>query len=892
MTDINRDGSDELDVQALLDKYLPDDGEDAEFFRKSDENADVENSTFEEADHSDVDSYATDGTWETGGNDTLNFDDVEDGFDFEADAGEDISSRNAFFNEALDGENESFENPSSDDGKDVFYMGTPDGEKNGGDPFGFIDEVLDDAGLGDAPQKDVNIDGGKGVYESFDFQNDLFIEDENGDFAIDKDIMAEIMASESSQFEGVDGFEDIENVSGFDSTRSDIDSVQETSILEDTSTVSETDFADDGEEFETDGTDEDDYSKFVKESINHLDDEPGDTDLNLLVALGLEDSLDDKVGANKAKRMKKNYNKELEAQQEKDERSVRYEYKDPSQTREISEVYKKRYFGLKIKLVIAAVLTVFLMIYENLPIIGYQFAGFLDPAVYPVVYIMVDLQILLIIYAAAYEQFFSGFAAIFKGKPTPESIMSIVSVISVVYSVIAANTALAPVEPILFNFPAAICAFMSLMFAYLTVKREIFSFNVVSSKKPKYALRRLSSNEAAMEVAAFGDEASSGDVLKIEKVSFVDSYFFRTESANKSNSAIVCLSVGLSLVLSFIFGVYSKMMGSDLSKAFTDAYAMFVAALPVSIFFTYSFPFYKANLESYENDSTIVGENSLEEYSGASVMSFDDKLVFPSVGVKVQNIKVYNNYRFDRVLYYAASVFAKTGGPLADVFKLATQEMGYSDDVLLTGIGNGYIQTEVNGKSIIFGRAENLLELGCDIPDSYLSDPDDPQISVMFMIFKGKAVAKMNIVYELDADFEYTVKQLAGSGMSVCVKTLDPNVDEDMIKSKVSLDKYPIRVIRYASLEEIANEVERSDSGIVARGTSKSLLRTVTYCDRVLDAKRVSSFVCFISAIVTTVVFAVVLVTGKMDSIRSIYAAICQLFWLIPVAVMTKVIVK
>ncbi len=334
------------------------------------------------------------------------------------------------------------------------------------------------------------------------------------------------------------------------------------------------------------------------------------------------------------------------------------------------------------------------------------------------------------------------------------------------------------------------------------------------------------------------------------------------------------------------------MTGNDLSKAFMNAYAMFVAALPVSIFFTYSFPFYKANLESYENDSTIVGENSLEEYSGASVMSFDDKLVFPSVGVKVQNIKVYNNYRFDRVLYYAASVFAKTGGPLADVFKLATQEMGYSDDVLLTGIGNGYIQTEVNGKSIIFGRAENLLELGCDIPDSYLSEPDEPQISVMFMIFKGKAVAKMNIVYELDADFEYTVKQLAGSGMSVCVKTLDPNVDEDMIKSKVSLDKYPIRVIRYASLEEIANEVERSDSGIVARGTSKSLLRTVTYCDRVLDAKRISSFVCFISAIVTTIVFAVVLLTGKMDSIRSIYAAICQLFWLIPVAVTTKVIVK
>lgn len=348
----------------------------------------------------------------------------------------------------------------------------------------------------------------------------------------------------------------------------------------------------------------------------------------------------------------------------------------------------------------------------------------------------------------------------------------------------------------------------------------------------------------------------------------------------------------MSLALSFLLGVYSTMMNQTVAQAFANAYAMFVAALPVSVFITYSYPFYKANLESYENDSTIIGENSLEEYSGASVMSFDDKLVFPSIGVKVQNIKVYNNYRFDRVLYYAASVFAKTGGPLADVFKLATQEMGYSEDVLLTGIGNGYIQTEVNGKSIIFGRAENLLELGCEIPDAYINEPSDPQNSVMFMMFKDKVVAKMNIVYELDPDFEYTVKQLAGSGMSVCVKTLDPNIDENMIKSKVSLDKYPIRVIRYASLDEIANEVERIDSGIVARGTSKALLRTVTYCDRVLDAKRINSFVCFVSAIVTTIIFAVVLMTGKMSSMRSVYSAICQLFWLIPIAISTKAIVK
>ena len=396
-----------------------------------------------------------------------------------------------------------------------------------------------------------------------------------------------------------------------------------------------------------------------------------------------------------------------------------------------------------------------------------------------------------------------------------------------------------------------------------------------------------------MEVAAFSDdEEEIGDVLKIEKVSFVDGYFYRTESSNKSNSAIIFMCLLVSLALSLLFGGYASMMNAGVTTAVSYGYSAFVASVPISVFFTYAYPFYKANLDSYESDSTIVGENSLEEYSGASIMSFDDKLVFPSVGVKVQHIDVYNNYRFDRVLYYAASVFTKTGGPLSDVFEIATLEMGYSEDVLLTGIGDGYIQTEVNGKSIVFGKAESLIELGYDIPEAFLDHEENPDVSVMFMIFKGKVVAKMIIVYELDSDFEYTVKQLAGSGMSVCVKTLDPNINEDMIKKKVSLDKYPMRVIRYASLDEIASEVERTDSGIVARGTSKSLLQTVTYCDKVLDAKRTNSFIGIFSAIITVGIFAVVLLTGNMPSFRSLYAAVCQLFWLIPMAITTKILVR
>ncbi len=840
----------ELDIQALLDKYLPDDedetdgGELTETEAPSDDRAVTEDEVFA------------------------------------PDDGDDLY---------MEGSEKSDEAQSDD-----FVI--TDGETSDGDVYDaykeYSDEVepdeQDDAGLDWSSV--LSADAPHGAEKS---AADAVLSLDDDELVLDEDIIAELMSSDDAQFGGIEGFEDIEDLSGFDVTGTQ-NAVAAEDEADDDITIAEPASAyDEAVEEENPASDAED---FVGSTIDELSiDEDDETNMDFIVAFGLEDELGRHVGDKKASRLKKKYDEVVERREEIERKSVHNEYKDVSQNKEIIEQYKKAYFSSKIKIAVTAVLALILLIYENLPLIGYQFASFLDPAVYPVVYVMIDLQLTLFAVAAVYDRVFRGFSRLFKGKPTPESILSVAALLSIVYSAIAAKTAVPPKEPVLFNFPIAFCAFMTALYSYLTVKREIFSFNVISSKKPKFALRRLSPKDAVMEAAAFanGKNDNIGDILKIDKVSFVDGYFYRTESVNSTNSATVLMSLGLSVVLAVLFAVYAAMVEKSVTSAILMGYAAFVTAVPMSILFSHSYPFFKANSISYDENSTIIGENSLEEYSGASVISFDDKLVFPSVGVKVQNIKVYNNYRFDRVLYYAASVFTKTGGPLSDVFEIATVETGYSEDVLLTGIGDGYLQTEVDGKSIMFGRADNLRELGIEIPEEVSAEDDyEDELSVMYMIFKGKLVAKMNILYLIDSDFEYILKQLAGGGMSVCVKTLDPNIDEQMIRSKVKTGKYPMRVIRYSSLEEVASVTEHSDSGVVARGSSKGLLETVTFCDKVLDAKRTNSFIALLQAIISIVILAVILLSGGFSSVRSLLSVLMQLFWLIPMGIVTKTMLK
>ena len=857
----------ELDLQALLDKYLPDDQNEPE-----------------EDDAPKIAEYPRD--------DIVTDDEPEN---------EDVIS------EEESSSSEEDELVNTDDGDD-FYLNSdePDDEQQVFDDFVISDGadeepsgVLYDAYKEFSDSVAADEDGNE---EALDWNTVMPEEDEapsakdtvlnldDDELVLDEEIIAELMSSDDAQFGGIEGFEDIEDLSGFDVTGSqnavnpedDIDDIQ---IAEPASAYDEVQNEDDTSSYAED---------FVGSTIDELASSGDETDMDFIVAFGLEDELGRHVGDKKASRLKKKYEEVVERREEIEKKTVQNEYKDLSQSKEIITQYKKAYFSSKVKIAVTAIFALILLIYENLPLVGYQLASYLDPAVYPVAYIMIDLQIALLAVAVVYDSVFRGFVRLFKGKPTPESILSIAALFSIVYSAIAAKTAVPPAEPTLFNFPVAFCAFLTAVYSYLTVKREIFSFNVVSSKKPKYALRRLSSKDAVMEAAAFANgKEDIGDILKIEKVSFVDGYFYRTESTNATNSAAVLMSLGLALVLAILFGVYSAMVNKSVTSAIMYGYAAFVTVVPMSLLFSQSYPFFKANSISYDENSTIIGENTLEEYSGASVISFDDKLVFPAIGVKVQNIKVYNNYRFDRVLYYAASVFTKTGGPLADVFEIATVETGYSDDVLLTGIGDGYLQTEVDGKSIMFGRADNLRELGVEIPEDISAEDDyEDELSVMYMIFKGKIVAKMNILYRVDSDFEFILKQLAGSGMSVCVKTLDPNIDEEMIKSKVKTDKYPMRVIRYSSLEEVANVAEHSDSGVVARGSSKGLLETVTFCDKVLDAKRTNSFIALLQAIISIVILAVILLSGGFASVRSLLSVLMQLFWLIPMGIVTKAMLK
>ena len=622
------------------------------------------------------------------------------------------------------------------------------------------------------------------------------------------------------------------------------------------------------------------------------------TDINLMVAFGLDDDKGKK--ADRAKEL----GDKLEAKQQNRDTAVkidRTEFVDKSQIPDIRKEYRNRSVSLFVRLILCFVFGAILFLFENIEAVsklitgtGMQFGGIFDPSVYPGVYAMTSLQIMLLACLCAYDEIATGIKSIFRGSPRPESMTALLALGGIIYSAVIAHITVSPNEPVMFNFIVALAAFMTLIYSVFNNKREMMNFRIVSSKRPKHIVRRLKEDESEGEARAFADAEDACDVMKIEKTDFIDGFFARLQKPDQTTGTFMMFVMGATVLLSVVFGIFARLRGSAGTEVARVTYESLLMLSPLSVFITFAYPFYRANVTAQEYDSAIIGETSLEEYSNASIISFDDKNVFPSYFVKVQNIRIYNNARIDRVLYYASSVFAYAGGPLQDVFEVATKDLGNSTNVKIYGAEAGFLATKVDGVNITFGSCEELLNRGFSIPDDAVEDDVDlsDELSIMYMFRENKLVAKMYIKYEMDADIDLILKQFSGNGLYACVRTFDPNIDEEMIAKKLSMKKMPLKIVRYANMDEVVTYEAKVDSGLVTCGSQKSLLQVISYCGKVLRTKKTHIALSVLSIIIGASIVTLLLFADLLGSMSSLFIALYQLLWLIPTIITSRAFIR
>ena len=664
-----------------------------------------------------------------------------------------------------------------------------------------------------------------------------------------------------------------------------------------------------------------------------------EVDVNLMLAFGMEDRLKDAIGEEETEKITQQADEDAKtitstdllkavAEDEKGE-----EFTDYSQTKRIFAKYKGRYRKTLFKLMASVLIALVLFFYENIPALGGNLPKALDPGYYPVVNIMIGMQLLVFSYALVFEQIKRGGVAALKRKWIPESGTAVIAVLSWLYQILIVIFCRASYTT--YNFPVALCFVFSLMYEFMNLKREIYSFNIVASKKMKYALCTMPLEDSAEERTAFRefygqsasapdmdsdaadsvpesaetDEERSADVhgsedspflddpladkpmYQLKRGAFIDG-FFEKIGRYPSYKAILRIFVPAIAALSLLFLILGAIKAASFSYGVSLGYFVLVLCAPMSMFITYSYPLYKASRTAFANESALIGEKSVEEYLDAAEITFEDKDIFPTKGVKVKSIKVYGNHRIDRVVFNAANIFRKYGGPLSQVFNMATLELGTTDEVYFGVIEDDGIEAMVGGSHIYIGKTDYLrrkgYQPGFDDEDEVIEG--NGGICVMFMAIEDEVAAKFYIEYTVDHEFEAILQSLYSSGVCIGIRTYDPNIDDRMLNLLLRYGQYPVKVIKRRTEQSENLAREHMDSGIVSRRSVKDMLRAFMSCDRVLRSVKMGVVIKMAAMAAGIVISAIVLIFGA-GGIASVYAALYQIFWMIPLLIVTKITV-
>ena len=559
------------------------------------------------------------------------------------------------------------------------------------------------------------------------------------------------------------------------------------------------------------------------------------------------------------------------------------------QNPEVFQEYKRKYNSVRVRMGISGFLAVLLLVFENIGIFGIQLPEFMRHEAFTVPF---EWTVLFICGVLSADVIWGALKKLVHFNFEPASVTLIAFVLSCAATLTALFT---ESEPKFYNFPFALCVFINLLSVYFSLRKEIFSFKIVSASKKKHAVTLMSADEAAPEAEMFAENISEkSQFYRVGEAEFVNGYF-----AKRKQVPGMYKKLRVVLPLAFLAACAAAVVAIVLKNAgvyegLVTGYLTFMMCAPVAVFFANELPMYFSAVNAYSHNSAILGDSAPEMMENMSSVSFPDKDVFmPGDGVRIKGVKVIDNNRIDNIIHYATSVFDLVGGPLAKVFKQAALDDVLPESSEIRVVSSKGIDATVDGKHIVLGVYE-YMEMQCFNPVREAGDEKwegKTNKRVLYLACNEEIIAKFYIEYTVNPEFVYIVKKLSKAGVCVAVRTSDPCIDKDLFaKQKLDSEQYHFGIIKGAGSIEEKEHVAASKTGLVAAGSLKGLIKTILVCDRLRNVQRTNFVIKTIAAAIGLLTMGFLIGMGvSVFGAWSLYFALYQLLWLVPVYIVSKI---
>jgi hypothetical protein len=551
-------------------------------------------------------------------------------------------------------------------------------------------------------------------------------------------------------------------------------------------------------------------------------------DFRLLLDMEYEKELGDAIGFERIRAYhERNINGRKPARSRKEDASGEYDRPDQNAEIAIARSYKRAHSRWAVRLALSFLFFAVILCYENGPWMATLFGGPLDGSKYPLPYILVGIQLLLLDAALCYRPLWEGVRHMLRFSPVDHSAHVGVLLITFLYHILLLFVPHTQAPTLLLS-PAALCLVILSATELLNSYREALAFWVVSRRQQKYAMLPricVGAEQQSARVRLYED-ADRGNVWYLRPIGFVRNYFANT-SRHVSRHRHLGAHFLLILALGTALGLFAFAGGAGGARVIGFALAATLLCAPVISAILSSLPLFFSGFFSLKRKAAIIGESPLEKGSIGDTLVLPDNEIFLSM--ERERFRLLDLCDAHRVTVLLRALLEKLQSPLAASFAVDSDSRLSTAELTLSHIGQEGVCADFSRMEcrVALGTAEYMTERGLT-----LKPVADSTERPLYVAVDDRVCAVFYVHYTLSADIEPLLKDLRRAGLKVAVRSKDPCVREDVF-ARLLGERIGRITVQKPSASELDLRTDRVDATVVALHSCKQLARTVVVCRRI-----------------------------------------------------------
>lgn len=467
-----------------------------------------------------------------------------------------------------------------------------------------------------------------------------------------------------------------------------------------------------------------------------------------------------------------------------------------------------------------------------------------------VLHILISAVLLGVMMAVNGRSILGGFKSLFRRAPDADAPLAVSSVVTLIHTVAQMfNTqeiGMPDTAPLLFPAVAGLGLLLGAAGRQWRVCRILNNFRLVSYEGDKVAACRVEDPQDAMEIGRPAVAMGTPEVCYFKKSQFLKG-FLRHSYVEDAGDERMRYYLPCSLIASLFLGVAFFIFSGSLLGAFTVLTAAVCVSAPMGMLTAVNFPLWRVSRKLVPQGAMVSGWDAVEEFGDTHALTVDAVDLFPENSVLLHGIKTFSGTRIDRAIMDAASVSIMAGGPLANVFRRVIEDnekilqpvesLVYEQDMGVSGW--------VDGRRVLVGNRRLLENHGVDVPsrDYELRYTGDER-QLVYLSTAGELSAMFVVSYVADEDIEDSLHALTKEGITLLIRTCDPNVTEDLVCRSYDLDRYYVEVLDAAAgrlYVRLQSEAYADREALVgSNGWIQGMAQAIAYCRRLRTGGRLA----------------------------------------------------